>query len=185
MKQSGIQQYIRSQEKQWFEQFQPFLQGSVLKVGNGLGYFAGFMQKAGFDLTILEIQTNRQAANKERVQLYDGKRFPFQDKTFDCVVCTFVLHHTPHPQQLLAEMQRVSRRLIILEETYDNLLAKADLVYRDIYVNTAAGQPSKIYWHSYFKRGELEAIFARQSLRLLHHQTVKKRRYWKELFVVE
>jgi SAM-dependent methyltransferase len=42
--------------------------------------------------------------------LYDGKRLPFDDATFDTVLSVEVLEHTPEPQLLIAEMARVLRR---------------------------------------------------------------------------
>ena len=81
-------------------------------------------------------------------------------------------------------MLRVSKRLIIVEESYEGFRSKLDLVYRDIYVNTLAKQPSKIVWNSYFKKGELKQILS-QNLKVLHYESIKKRSYWKEMIVVE
>lgn len=168
---NDMQQYIYDQEKKWFEIFKPYLKGSILKVGDGLGYLTEFMIVGEPNLVILEIQKHEDAM--------------YKDKQFDTVVCTFVLHHTPHPVELLLEMKRVAKRIILIEETYSGILSKMDLVYRDTSVNMKAGQPSPIHWKSYFKKGELEKIFARENLEIVYHQEVKKRRYWKELFVVE
>ena len=41
--------------------------------------------------------------------LYDGKRLPFEAQSFDTVVSTEVLEHTPDPAALVAEMVRVLR----------------------------------------------------------------------------
>ncbi|MEK7605741.1 MAG: methyltransferase domain-containing protein [Patescibacteria group bacterium] len=180
-----MQQYIYDQEKKWFEIFKPYLKGSILKVGDGLGYLTEFMIEEKPNLAILEIQKHEDAMYKDKVVIYDGRHFPFKDKQFDAVVCTFVLHHTPHPVELLLEMKRVAKRIILIEETYSGILSKMDLVYRDTSVNMKAGQPSPIHWKSYFKKGELEKIFARENLEMVYHKEVKKRRYWKELFVVE
>jgi hypothetical protein len=95
------------------------------------------------------------------------------------------LHHTPNPLEIFDEMNRVSKRVILIEETYENLFAKLDLVYRDIRVNLGVRQGSKIHWNSYFKKGELETIFKKRHLRVLYHHAEKKRTYWKELFIVK
>jgi SAM-dependent methyltransferase len=39
--------------------------------------------------------------------VYDGKRLPFEDRTFDTVLNVQVLEHTPQPGALVAEMARV------------------------------------------------------------------------------
>jgi len=180
-----VQQYIYNQEQKWFKRFEPFLQGRVLKVGNGLGYLASFIEEVNPNMAILEIQGNEQASNKDKVVLYDGKVFPFEDNSFGCVVCTLVLHHTPNPLAVFKEMQRVAKRVILLEETYDTFFSKLDLVYRDIYVNARAGQPSQIHWNSYFKGGELETHFAQSGLQLVHHHKERRRSYHKELFIAD
>jgi len=41
--------------------------------------------------------------------LYDGKRLPFDDESFDTVLSVQVLEHTPHPFELVHEMARVVR----------------------------------------------------------------------------
>ena len=41
--------------------------------------------------------------------LYDGKRLPFDDQSFDTVLSVQVLEHTSRPQELLEEMARVLR----------------------------------------------------------------------------
>ena len=38
-----------------------------------------------------------------------GENLPFKDKSFDYVIAAHVLEHTPHPEQFLAELQRVAR----------------------------------------------------------------------------
>ncbi len=182
---SEMQRYIYDQEERWFSKFEPFLKGKVLKVGNGLGYFAGFIININPDLTVIDVQKNEQAKNKDSVIIYDGKLFPFEDQSFDCVVCTYVLHHTSDPLVVFNEMKRVAKRIIIIEETYANIFAKFNLVYRDIYVNFRASQPSKIHWKSYFKKGDLEKLFAKNNLMVINHQAEKSRTYWKELFILE
>ena len=42
--------------------------------------------------------------------LYDGKRLPFADESFDTVLNVQVLEHTSRPQELIEEMTRVLRR---------------------------------------------------------------------------
>jgi SAM-dependent methyltransferase len=39
--------------------------------------------------------------------VYDGKKLPFEDKSFDTVLNVQVLEHTPHPGALVLEMGRV------------------------------------------------------------------------------
>lgn len=60
--------------------------------------------------------------------VYDGYRLPYEDDAFDVVVSMFVLHHIPHHEAIIKELQRVARkRLVVVEDapesTYQRLVA--------------------------------------------------------------
>lgn len=57
-----------------------------------------------------------------------GENLPFKDKTFDYVIAAHVLEHTPHPEQFLAELQRVAHAGYI--ETPDAFMERIN-PYRD------------------------------------------------------
>ena len=132
----------------------------------------------------MDIQKNEQSPNQAQVILYDGRHFPFPDHSFDGAVCNYVLHHTPHPRELIAEMARTCRRIILMEETYPTWWAKLSLVRRDIYVNTKASQPSRIYWRSYLKTTDLETLL-HTNYQVVYHYREPKLGYYKELYVVD
>jgi ubiquinone/menaquinone biosynthesis C-methylase UbiE len=49
---------------------------------------------------------------------HDARRLPFRDQAFDFVICKNVLHHMPDQESvmgLLAEVQRVGRRALVIE----------------------------------------------------------------------
>mgnify|MGYP002869983381 CR=1 FL=1 len=181
---NDIEKYIKEHEHMWYGKFKTYLNGKILKIGDGLGYLAEYIGRDGHKLDILEIEGCAKSKFERNKIIYDGIHFPFKDNSYDTSLVYFVLHHTPDPLVVINEMLRVSKRLIIVEESYGGFLSKLDLVYRDIYVNTLAKQPSKIMWNSYFKKGELKQILS-QNLKVLHYESTKKRSYWKELIVVE
>lgn len=51
--------------------------------------------------------TSASHAKRGPDMLYDGRRLPFEDRSFDTVLSVQVLEHTPHPAALVAEMARV------------------------------------------------------------------------------
>lgn len=64
--------------------------------------------------------------------IYDGRKLPFADNSFDITYLAFVLHHTPNPRQVLRECLRVTRRwVIVLEDVYGNKLELALLKILD------------------------------------------------------
>ena len=180
-----MQQYIYDQEKIWVQRINPYVEGKVLKVGSGLGYMTSFIRRAHPDITVLETRLNSKDPNQDIVQVYDGINFPYDVNNFDCAISRLVLHHTPQPTKLIHEMARVSKRIVIFEETYTNTFSKIDLCARDIYVNTLAGQPSRIYWRSYFQEDHLIETLKRLNMHIVFSIKEPKRSYFKQLYVLE
>jgi ubiquinone/menaquinone biosynthesis C-methylase UbiE len=64
------------------------------------------------------------------LKIYNGRRIPFEDKSFDKTYVSFVFHHTDGIESLLKECIRVTRkRVVILEDVYEN---KVDLLITKI-----------------------------------------------------
>lgn len=92
----------------------PRLQGSLLDVGCGQQPYIGLFQVSqyvGLELDTLENRTRKQAD-----YFYGGEAFPFEDMSFDCVLCNQVLEHVFNPETFLSEIRRVLKpggRLIL------------------------------------------------------------------------
>jgi len=101
---------------------EPHLEGcqSVLDVGCGSGYVARELeQRFAGEVWTVDIGDFRRAPTT-RFSVFDGIRLPFEDRRFDLVMFSFVLHHVPDVFKplLLAEARRVARRRIfVLEDT--------------------------------------------------------------------
>lgn len=84
---------------------------SVLDVGCGSGADSAALGSAGaevigIDLTAAQLRDRPPATI---VVAGDGRALPFPSGSFDAVVCSNVLEHTPNPEDLLCEMARVVR----------------------------------------------------------------------------
>jgi SAM-dependent methyltransferase len=89
----------------------PRARGRLLDVGCGdkvyEGLFLPFVDSyLGVEHEATYAATNAGVRPKADV-LYDGKRLPFEDRSFDTVLSLQVLEHTPRPGDLLSEMARV------------------------------------------------------------------------------
>ena len=95
--------------------------------------------------------------------LYDGCRIPFKDNQFDTSLILFVLHHTPDPVQVLAEVKRVSRKILILEDIVASPIHKSLTATLDNLMNLEFyDQP-----HTNKSDEEWRSIFGKLNFKLL------------------
>ena len=86
------------------------LRGDMLDVGCGEMPYRSFLPPAvrytGIDVP--QASAFMMQGNGDVIS-FDGYSIPFPDASFDTVVCTEVLEHSPEPSALIAEMKRVLR----------------------------------------------------------------------------
>ncbi|HEX6197282.1 MAG TPA: methyltransferase domain-containing protein [Jiangellaceae bacterium] len=121
---------IKPVEKLWFGGGREWIgsraRGDVLEVAIGTGRNVPFYPK-GVRLTGVELSPNMLAVARERVAALgvdadlreaDAQMLPFDDESFDTVVCTLSLCAIPDDEKAIAEMARVLRpggRLLLLD----------------------------------------------------------------------
>jgi SAM-dependent methyltransferase len=106
----------------WFAQLAP--QGArVLDVGCGDGLISANLQARRPDLTIRGIDVLPRTHTHIPVEMFDGSRIPFDDASFDVVLFSDVLHHTPDPYVLLREARRVAAHSLLIKDHNRNGLA--------------------------------------------------------------
>ena len=93
--------------------------------------------------------------------LYDGYRMPFKDDQFDTSLILFVLHHTPDPIKVLAEVKRVSRKILILEDivtspAHKSMTAALDSLMNLEFYDQPHTNKSDEEWRSIFNELGLE-----------------------------
>lgn len=88
---------------------------TALDVGCGPGLVMEALhplfEMEGVDLDEAAVQACRKRGLKASVA--DAHRLPFPDRSFDIVVCSFLLLWVERPEKVLAEMARVSRKWVI------------------------------------------------------------------------
>ena len=89
---------------------------SVLDVGCGDGSIARAVTAHRPQLKFEGIDVLLRPHSAIPVQVYDGDRIPFADKSFDWVTIVDVLHHTDDPARVLAECARVARRGVVIKD---------------------------------------------------------------------
>jgi len=103
----------------------------VLEVGCGDGAVLAELARRGIGETRTGIDISstaiRLAASRPGVteaRLFDGVRIDARDRSYDLVVCTHVLEHVSAPLDLLTEITRVGRAIVIEVPLERNLSAR-------------------------------------------------------------
>jgi len=84
---------------------------NVLEIGVGNGTVSGYLKNIGLPITTLDIEPSL----KPDI-LGDVLNMPFQDSSFDVVLCAEVLEHLPFDkfEQGLAQLKRTSKKYVVL-----------------------------------------------------------------------
>lgn len=105
----------------------------VLDLGCGDGYFSHLLASDGNKVTAADVSRARldkfkKIAAEEKIKqvLYDGKRLPFVDRSFDAVVILEVIEHLVNYEVVLKEIFRVLKKdgKIIVGTPYNEALEK-------------------------------------------------------------
>ncbi|MFN2350971.1 MAG: NAD-dependent epimerase/dehydratase family protein, partial [Kiritimatiellia bacterium] len=96
---------------------------TVLEVGGGHGQLAGPLVRAGYRLTVTGSAPECRRRIADLVDqgrctflVADNLKLPFADREFDAVVCVrLVMHCDERWPQLVAELCRVARRLVVID----------------------------------------------------------------------
>lgn len=167
LKKKYFNRWGRSWVNKKISAFLPFIHSSdkVLDIGSGSGLVTQSIRDKGIDCSPLDVAN---LSYDERVKpiVYDGENMPFEDKAFDVSLILTVLHHTPNPEAVLAEAVRVSKKIIIVEDIYDNKVQQYLTYFMDTLVNL--GYSKCTYTNK--NDAEWKACFEAQNLQLLEVQ---------------
>ncbi|MDP3918644.1 MAG: class I SAM-dependent methyltransferase [Nanoarchaeota archaeon] len=117
----------------WREKYIGQVKGNVLEIGVGTGknlpYYKKDTQIIGIDISskmLAKAHLKVKELNKNiNLKQADATKLPFKDKSFDYVVCTFVLCSVPDPVATIKEMVRVCKeggKVVMLEHTISKSL---------------------------------------------------------------
>ena len=162
-----------AQSKKLVGKFENFLnrKDNILDIGAGSCTVAAILSKKKYRITPLDI-VDFSFVEEIKPILYDGKRFPFDNNSFNVSLLITVLHHTPHPKEIIKEATRVAKRIIIMEDVYLNNFHKYLTYFFDSLLNFEfLGHPhtnkTDSQWRLLFADLGLKIIGVKYSSRLL------------------
>jgi SAM-dependent methyltransferase len=119
----------------------------ALDFGAGDGWFAHSFAEGRLAREVVAVDVQPRARTFVPTLLYDGRRLPFADRSFDLVSSIDVLHHCPDPRASLREALRCAGRFFLLKDhTYRGPLGRAALCVLDEVGNRRFGIPSPYHY---------------------------------------
>lgn len=148
----------------------PYIKRSkrIVDIGCGTGHVAALLMKKGKEVVSVDV-SDKSLVSTIKPIVYDGKRLPFSDQSFDTSLLLMVLHHTPDPRVVFLEAARVGKELVVIETVYKKLFDRILTVLFDSLGNL---QP-RFYWNSYYKDEDWKTFFKSMGYRVeatQHHQ---------------
>lgn len=92
---------------------------------------------------------------------FTGNKLPFEDKSFDYVIVTEVLHHIEYDQQkaMLEELKRVAKQIVILEDAPNALTRLIDRFHNEGDMPVPLAFRNKGEWMKFLSKiGDVEYI---------------------------
>lgn len=164
-----------------------FPRGSdVLDIGSGNGEISRRLLTMGCAASIHGVDVLAHPDPLIPTVQFDGEHLPYEDASFDLVTLLDVLHHTRHPERLLAEAARVSRgRVLIKDHYWATRLDRWILMLSDYLGNKPYGVSLP---YAFLRMEQWERMFSDLALNILSTEQFRYASYdWSKqvVFVVE
>ncbi len=134
-----------------------------MSVGCGEGRMERILQdKMGIRVKGMEVIRYKKAHIP--VKLYNGKRIPAKNKSFDNTIFVYMLHHSNNIEELLSEAVRVTKNnIFILDHVYEDSVSKSLLKVYDYVVNFSYKMPIPF---NFLRSREWNRLFRKLNLRV-------------------
>jgi len=135
---------------------------SILDIGCGGCKISKYLKESGYKVIPIDVK-DKSKIKTISPKIFDGKKLPFKNNSFDVSIIIAVLHHTKNPEDLLEEAARVSDCIIVMEDIYTNILKKYLTYFIDSLVNF------EFFNHPHMNKSDREwkRIFEEQNLKLI------------------
>ncbi|MBM4074374.1 MAG: class I SAM-dependent methyltransferase [Planctomycetes bacterium] len=161
--------------------------GIIADVGSGTGHNADAIRKS-IKSTVTEFDVVDIHWVGPGPQNIADSRIPADDQSFDATLLLYVLQYPEFPDELLLEVNRISRgTIVVLQSTYRGILGWSLLTLREFVFGRMAcrlaiiaklirPQNSSLIPRRYFRRVELETLFEKSGFSILDR--IESRRVW-------
>ena len=167
----------RADARHKLSRIQEFLspEDCILEIGSGPGSVLAEFRRAGFSVDGLDIADNSISADLKPI-VYNGAAMPFSDGAYDTALLLTVLHHIHDPDAIIREAARIARRVIIVEDVYENAWQRKYTKVADSITNL------EFFGHPHTNRSDREwrETFQRLGLRLVYNDVQRFALFFKQ-----
>lgn len=143
------------------QKIKPYLKpnDSIIDVGAGFCLVNKKLKEEGYKVISIDIK-NISLFDDVTPVIYDGQRLPFNNNHFDTALLITVLHHTGNPELTLGEAKRVAKKIIIIEDVYENVWQKYLTYFMDNlvnmeFINNPHSNRTDLQWRKLFRKLKL------------------------------
>ncbi|MCB9813299.1 MAG: methyltransferase domain-containing protein [Pseudomonadales bacterium] len=139
----------------------------ILDVGLGSGTFSSYLKNKNYKMFSVDV-VNMSLYKDIQPTIYNGKKLPYKDDEFDIALLISVLHHCGKNKQnleVLKETMRVSKRVIIIEDSFRNELERKVVSAMDQFANWEFWKHPYLtnnQWFKFINRNHWHTVFAKQ-----------------------
>jgi ubiquinone/menaquinone biosynthesis C-methylase UbiE len=162
---SAVDYFIENRAERIHTTIEPFLKkkDKILDIGSGTGHTAQKLIDLNYKKVNCVDYSDMNTCRDTKPKLYDGKKLPYKKNEFDTAMLITVLHHTPDPELIVKEACRVAKKLIIMEDTYNNIFQK----YATYVMDSIGNMQFKDHPHTNKTDKEWLKLFKKNGLKLL------------------
>lgn len=144
----------------------------LIDIGSGTGDVARLLQQQGKNVTAVDV-TDYHGPRLIKTIIYDGKKLPFPNKTFDIALLLMVMHHCPDPNIVFFEATRVAREIVVIETSYTSQLSK----FFTVLIDTLGNLRLDANWLSYKSDEEWKEYFEKHGYRIVNTKKYADRNF--------
>lgn len=173
---------LKPRAKSIYKKISPHLneKDKILDVGAGSCNLTQILKENNYNTKPLDIR-NLSFSKNITPKIYNGEKIPYKNNEFDVAIIIFVLHHTETPQKIIEEAKRVSKKIIILEDTYTNTFHKFMTYFFDSLLNLEFSK----HPHTNKKDSEWKKIFKKMNLKLIASSTKIEGVFMHSLYILK
>lgn len=150
----------------------------VLEVGCGAGHILERIPRGsltGVDISPVQIErSKKRLGTRAELLIAKGENLPFEDESFDRIICTEVFEHVLEPELILREMKRVLKKNGIISLSIPN--EKLIIFTKKILLNCGLRrvlEPKESQWDLAAKNNLDEWHIHEYGLKLIKEQSLK------------